>query len=101
MKKRLIVLAVGAVLFTACGSTTDPDPISTDPVENVGGSGLSASDVVDFQESQEPGTTAEFCYLAGVGDIDATRDAFVRGFISEYPDVDFANEVFDELLSRC
>jgi len=98
MKKALIALAAVAVIFTACGSSTDAP--TTTPIENVGGSSESGS-FVDTYEALHPGTIAQFCgYVDNLG-VDASRDAFVQGFMSEYPDYDQAIDTFNELLSRC
>jgi hypothetical protein len=99
MKKALIALAAVAVILTACGSSTDA-PTTPAPVENVGGSTESGS-FVDTYEALHPGTITEFCgYVADLG-VDASRDAFVQGFMSEYPDYDQAIDTFNELVSRC
>ena len=100
MRKFLIsIAAVAALAFTACGSSTDTRP--TRPIENVAPVYSEVANFVNAYERVHPGTVAEFCgYAYELGE-SATRDAFVEGFTSEYPDVAYANEVFDELMSRC
>jgi hypothetical protein len=103
MKKALIALAAVAVIFTACGSSTDTAPGQAPIGVNVG-VGAPSSEVSDFVSTYEalhPGTVAEFCgYVDYLGE-PAARDAFVQGFVAEYPDYAYANQVFDEVLSRC
>jgi len=99
MRKLLIAIAAVAVIFTACGSSTSTDTV--DPIENVAPANSEVANFVNAYERLHPGTVAEFCgYAYELGE-STTRDAFVEGFTSEYPDVAYANSVFDELMSRC
>ena len=104
MRKFLIsIAAVAALAFTACGSSTDTGPgqAPTGVQVGVGEPSSEVSDFVSTYEALHPGTVAEFCgYAYEIGEA-ATRDAFVEGFTSEYPDYAYANQVFDELMSRC
>jgi ABC-type phosphate/phosphonate transport system substrate-binding protein len=103
MKKALIALAAVAVIFTACGSSTDTAPGQAPTGANVGigAPSTEVSDFVSTYEALHPGTVDEFCTYADQLGESTARDAFVQGFTSEYPDYAYANQVFDELMSRC
>jgi hypothetical protein len=94
MKKALIALAAVAVIFTACGSSTDTSP---EPASGGVSYEVTADDVVD---AAAPGVVDTFCTLYDdIGNYDAALDAFADGYgTSQNPS---AQEVFDEILSRC
>ena len=93
MKKALMALAAVAVISTACGSTdTSPEPTSGGVSYEV-----TADDVVD---ATAPSVVDTFCTLYDeIGDYTAALGAFADGYgTSQNPS---AQEVFDEMLSRC
>jgi hypothetical protein len=96
MRKFLIGIAVvSAIAFTACTETDtptyDPAPVGATSYE------VTADDVVDAAPA---GVVDTFCTLYDdIGSYDAALAAFADGYgTSQNPS---AQEVFDEILSRC
>jgi hypothetical protein len=99
MRKFLISIATIAVIFTACGSSTDTSPPA--PVQVQAPASTDQSGFVDWYEGQHPGTVATFCNYVGTLGESASREAFMQGWLSSNPDYAQGSEVFDEILSRC
>ena len=97
IKRSMAITLIATTVFTAACTKTVYEPAPTfEPVPAT----VSSADVVDYMEAESPGTVQQFCYLyVQIGDYDVAFAAFSDGY--GYGQDPPAEEVFDELLSRC
>jgi hypothetical protein len=98
------LIVVGLLIFGAVSNTVeDKGSASAAPITSSTDVGTSyevtADEIVDYMESTQPGTEAEFCGLYAQLGYSQGLASFESGYGSgQNPS---ASEVFDELVSRC